>query len=67
MGQSASNTMDRAGNAAENTFDRAASGAERVGNKAANAVDDLKDRVDGNPSSRPGPDSTDSSRRLDSR
>ena len=63
----ADNTMNRAGNAAENTFDRAASGAEHIGNKAANAVDDLKDRVDGNPASRPGPDSTDSSRRLDSR
>jgi hypothetical protein len=71
MGQSASNTasntMDRAGRTAGNTFDSAASGAERAGNKAANAMDDLKDRVDGNPASRPGPDSTDSSRRLDSR
>jgi hypothetical protein len=61
------NAMHRAGNAAENTFDRAATGAERVGNKAANAVDDFKDRVDGNPASRPGPDATDSSRRMDSR
>jgi hypothetical protein len=39
--------------------------AERMGNKAANVVDDMKDRVDGNPASRPGKDSTDSSRRLD--
>ncbi len=51
----------------EGTFDRAATSAERVGQKAANTMDDLKDRVDGNPESKPGPDSTDSSRRLDSR
>jgi len=38
-----------------------------AGSKAANAADDLKDRVDGNPASKPGPDATDSSRRLDSR
>ena len=30
-------------------------------------VDDMKDRVDGNPASKPGPDATDSARRLDSR
>ena len=41
--------------------------AEKVGNKAANAVDDMKDRVDGNPASKPGPDATDSARRMDSR
>ena len=32
--------------------------------RLANAADDLKDRVDGNPASRPGPDSTDSQRRF---
>ena len=32
--------------------------------RAANALDDVKDRVDGNPASRPGPDKTDSGRRL---
>ena len=37
-----------------------------AGNKAANVVDDMKDRVDGNPASRPGKDSTDSSRRVNS-
>ena len=31
-----------------------------VGDRLANAADDLKDRVDGNPASRPGPDATDS-------
>jgi hypothetical protein len=59
--------MHRAGNAAENVADRTAAGAKNLGNKAANAADDLKDRVDGNPASRPGPDATDASRRFDSR
>ena len=45
----------------------AAGTAKAAGNKAANVVDDMKDRVDGNPASKPGPDATDSSRRLDSR
>ena len=44
-----------------------AGAAASLGNKAANAVDDLKDRVDGNPASKPGPDATDSARRQDSR
>jgi phage tail tape-measure protein len=61
------NAMHNVGNAAERTADRAVSGAERLGNKAANAVDDVKDRVDANPASKPGPDATDSSRRLDTR
>lgn len=43
-----------------------ADAAKTVGNKAANAVDDMKDRVDGNPASKPGKDSTDSSRRINS-
>ena len=51
------------GNAANKT----ANAAERAGNKAANVVDDMKDRVDGNPASKPGPDATDSARRQDSR
>ena len=46
---------------------KTANAAEQVGNKAANVVDDMKDRVDGNPASKPGPDATDSARRLDSR
>ena len=44
-----------------------ANAASKVGNKAANVVDDMKDRVDGNPASKPGPDATDSARRQDSR
>ncbi len=35
---------------------RASSG---IGDRIANAADDIKDRVDGNPASRPGPDPTD--------
>jgi hypothetical protein len=50
-----------------NTYDRAATSAESAGQKLADKADDLKDRVDGNPASRPGPDATDSSRRLDGR
>jgi hypothetical protein len=41
-----------------------ADAAKSVGNKTANVVDDMKDRVDGNPASKPGKDETDSSRRL---
>jgi hypothetical protein len=59
--------MHNAGAAVGNVADRAVSGAEHLGHKAANAADDLKDRVDGNPASRPGPDATDSPRRFDSR
>ena len=59
--------MRNAGSTAGNVADRAASGAQNLGNKAANAVDDMKDRMDGNPASRPGADSTDSPRRFDSR
>jgi uncharacterized protein (TIGR02271 family) len=33
--------------------------ARGVADKVADAVDDVKDRVDGNPASRPGPDATD--------
>ena len=55
---------ERVANAAENTWDRTKAGAENVGNKLADKADDLKDRVDGNPASKPGPDATDSPRRL---
>ena len=39
--------------------DRAENTVERGARKTANAIDDVKDRVDGNPASRPGPDATD--------
>jgi hypothetical protein len=63
----ADSALHGAGNAVGNAADRAAAGAQNVGHRAANAADDLKDRVDGNPASRPGPDATDSPRRFDSR
>jgi len=56
---------------AENLWDKTKSGAEHLGDKmergaerTADAVDDTKDRMDGNPASRPGPDATDNPRRL---
>jgi hypothetical protein len=54
----------RAGDKIENAWDKTKAGAERLGDKLADKADDAKDRVDGNPSSRPGLDSTDSPRRL---
>ncbi|MEP6999998.1 MAG: hypothetical protein ABI969_05950 [bacterium] len=53
-------TIGAAASSIENT-------AEKVGNKVADVADDMKDRVDGNPASKPGPDATDSARRLDTR
>ena len=38
---------------------KAVNKAESAGRKVANAADDMKDRVDGNPASKPGPDATD--------
>ena len=40
-------------------YRRGASTLSNAGARVANAADDLKDRVDGNPASRPGPDATD--------
>ncbi len=74
VGHDAARTADRVGDkaadvghdvarGAENAWDKTKAGAERLGDKLGNAADDMKDRVDGNPNSRPGPDSTDSPRR----
>jgi sporulation protein YlmC with PRC-barrel domain len=52
-------TANRAGNAAENAWDKTKAGAERVGEKIERGFDNVKDRVDGNPASKPGPDPTD--------
>ena len=41
------------------TAANAANAAREAGHKTANAIDDIKDRVDGNPASRPGVDPTD--------
>lgn len=40
-------------------YTRGRSALGTAGARVANAADDLKDRVDGNPASRPGPDATD--------
>lgn len=39
--------------------DRPTSAADRVADRLESGVDDVKDRIDGNPASRPGPDPTD--------
>lgn len=59
----AANTADKVGDKAENLWDKTKAGAANLGDKVADKADDMKDRVDGNPSSRPGPDSTDSTNR----
>ena len=61
------NAASGSGAMAGNTYDKAKAGAEQGANKFADKADDMKDRMDGNPASKPGPDATDSSRRLDSR
>jgi uncharacterized protein (TIGR02271 family) len=53
-----SRTADRA--AASGTTGTTGGKARGLGARIADAVDNVKDRVDGNPSSRPGPDATDS-------
>jgi hypothetical protein len=45
-------------------YTRGTSTLRNAGNRVADAADDLKDRVDANPASRPGPDATDNPRRL---
>jgi hypothetical protein len=57
------NAADRIGDKTENAWDKTKAGAANLGDKMADKADDLKDRVDGNPASRPGPDSTDSANR----
>lgn len=39
--------------------DRVTEALERGGHRAADAIDSVKDRIDGNPASKPGPDPTD--------
>jgi len=58
-------TLTRTGDRPTNVYAFAVDWAEReelddgVRTTIANAADDLKDRVDNNPASRPGPDPTD--------
>jgi hypothetical protein len=46
----------------DSTRDTTRGTAPGLGQRAANALDDVKDRIDGNPASRPGPDATDHTR-----
>jgi hypothetical protein len=50
---------ERVGDKAENLWERTKEGASNLADKVEDKVDNAKDRVDGNPASRPGPDPTD--------
>ena len=52
-------TWDSVRSYASEGYRRGASTLGNAGARVANAADDLKDRIDGNPASRPGPDATD--------
>lgn len=61
-----SEQLDRPGDHSAHAADRVADAEHRIGDaarrgahKVADAVDDVKDRIDGNPASKPGPDPTD--------
>lgn len=45
---------------ARDAYDRSRSSLDKAWDKTRQGADDLKDRVDGNPASKPGPDATDS-------
>jgi hypothetical protein len=62
--ESAYGSWDSVRGYAREGYTRGASTLKSAGNRVANAADDLKDRVDGNPASRPGPDATDSPNRY---
>lgn len=55
---------DTVAGAAAYEADRAGNAVERGARKVGDTLDDLKDRVDGDPASRPGPDPTDNPNRL---
>jgi hypothetical protein len=57
-------SWDTARSYAREGYSRGASALRSGGKRVANAADDLKDRVDGNPASKPGRDATDSPRRF---
>lgn len=50
---------NRIENSSENLADRASDTTRAVANKAIDAIDNVKDRIDNNPASVPGPDPTD--------
>jgi hypothetical protein len=58
-GDKLENAGDRTGNALENAWDKTKQAAKDVGHSVERGVDNVKDRVDGDPASRPGTDPTD--------
>jgi len=56
---SAREATNRIHNSSENLADRASDTTRNMANSAIDAVDNVKDRIDGNPASKPGPDPTD--------
>jgi hypothetical protein len=58
-GDRVENAADRAGNKVGNAWERVKDGARNLADRTEDKLDDTKDRVDGNPASRPGPDRTD--------
>lgn len=63
LGDRTENAAHRTGDKIESAWDKTKAGAERLGEKIADKADDVKDRVDGDPASKPGPDRTDSTDR----
>jgi hypothetical protein len=57
-------SWDAVRNYAREGYKRGTSSLRAAGDRVADAADDLKDRVDANPASRPGPDATDKPRRF---
>lgn len=57
-------SWDSMRNFASEGYNRGRSSLANAGARVADAADDLKDRVDGNPASKPGPDATDRPERL---
>ncbi len=53
-------SMNQMENSSENLADRAGNSTRNAGERIMDGVDDMKDRVDGNPASKPGADPTDS-------
>jgi len=56
---SAGYAAGRTGDRVEGAWDRTKEGARNLADRVEDKLDDTKDRVDGNPASRPGPDRTD--------
>jgi hypothetical protein len=66
LGGSTSSSLGSASMGSTASSDMSTGGIGGVGDRVGNTLDDMKDRIDGNPASRPGLDATDSTRRADS-